>query len=147
MLSQTEGLIFVFCSSRYELAQQLQPQSAEDPLGGGAVAHEMQVEIEGDSLQQPAATSAEQQSMLGLGQAEVVNGGQQVTLEAPLTDQPLVQGEGEHLLDFFFFQNVLYATSVGSKGLFTLTHSLKAYLTCRRCRNQGPSSHIKSYLL
>ncbi|KAM7420296.1 hypothetical protein PAMA_014824 [Pampus argenteus] len=79
---------------RYELAQQLQPQPTEDPLGAGTVAHEMQVEIEGDSLQQPTATSAEQQSMLGLGQTEVVNGGQQVTLEAPLTDQPLVQGEG-----------------------------------------------------
>lgn len=58
------------------------------------MAHDMQVEIEGDSLQQPSATSAEQQSMLGLGQTEVVNGSQQVTLEAPLTDQPLVQGEG-----------------------------------------------------
>lgn len=59
------------------------------------MAHDMQVEIEGDSLQQPSATSAEQQSMLGLGQTEVVNGSQQVTLEAPLTDQPLVQGEGK----------------------------------------------------
>lgn len=85
---------FLFCHTRYELAQQLQPQSTEDPLGGGTVAHDMQVEIEGDSLPQPPATSAEQQSMLGLGQTEVVNGSQQVTLEAPLTDQPLVQGEG-----------------------------------------------------
>lgn len=85
----------LFCQTRYELAQQLQPQSTEDHLGGGAVAHDIQVEIEGDSLQQPPATSAEQQSMLGLGQTEVVNGSQQVTLEAPLTDQPLVQGEGK----------------------------------------------------
>ncbi|XP_035808978.2 zinc finger protein 236 isoform X2 [Amphiprion ocellaris] len=82
---------------RYELAQQLQPQSADDPLGTGAVAHDMQVEIEGDSLQQAPATTAEQQSMLGLGQTEVVNGGQQVTLEAPLTDQPLVQGEDSYV--------------------------------------------------
>eukprot|EP00064_Thunnus_orientalis_P014040 superscaffoldBa00002383_g14081 len=82
---------------RYELAQQLQPQPTEDPLGAGTVAHEMQVEIEGDSLQQPPVTSAEQQSMLGLGQTEVVNGGQQVTLEAPLTDQPLVQGEDSYV--------------------------------------------------
>ncbi|XP_056236976.1 zinc finger protein 236-like [Seriola aureovittata] len=82
---------------RYELAQQLQPQSTEDPLGAGAVAHDMQVEIEGDSLQQPPVTSAEQQSMLGLGQTEVVNGGQQVTLEAPLSDQPLVQGEDSYV--------------------------------------------------
>ncbi|KAM9851734.1 zinc finger protein 236 [Aulostomus maculatus] len=82
---------------RYELAQQLQPQSTEDPLGAGPVAHDMQVEMEGDSLQQPSATSAEQQSMLGLGQTEVVNGGQQVTLEAPLTDQPLVQGEDSYV--------------------------------------------------
>uniref|UniRef100_A0A3Q3LDE8 Zinc finger protein 236 n=1 Tax=Labrus bergylta TaxID=56723 RepID=A0A3Q3LDE8_9LABR len=80
---------------RYELAQQLQPQSTDDPLGGGPVAHDMQVEIEGDSLQQPPDSSAEQQSMLGLGQAEVVNGTQQVTLEAPLTDQNLVQAEGK----------------------------------------------------
>ncbi|XP_078109675.1 zinc finger protein 236 isoform X2 [Sander vitreus] len=82
---------------RYELAQQLQPQSTDDPLGGGTVAHDMQVEIEGDSLQQPSATSAEQQRMLGLGQTEVVNGSQQVTLEAPLTDQPLVQGEDSYV--------------------------------------------------
>ncbi|XP_037640983.1 zinc finger protein 236-like [Sebastes umbrosus] len=82
---------------RYELAQQLQPQSTDDPLGGGNVAHDMQVEIEGDSLQQPPATSAEQQSMLGLGQTEVVNGSQQVTLEAPLTDQALVQGEDSYV--------------------------------------------------
>ncbi|KAK2910564.1 zinc finger protein 236-like isoform X1 [Channa argus] len=82
---------------RYELAQQLQPQSAEDPLGVGTVAHDMQVEIEGDSLQQPSATSAAQQSMLGLGQTEVVNGGQQVTLEAPLNDQSLVQGEDSYV--------------------------------------------------
>ncbi|XP_075869029.1 zinc finger protein 236 isoform X2 [Nelusetta ayraudi] len=73
---------------RYELAQQLQPQSAEDPLGGVAVAHEVQVEIE-----EPPAPTAEQQSMLGLSEAEVVNGTQTVTLEAPLTDQALVQGE------------------------------------------------------
>uniref|UniRef100_A0AAZ1XTT8 C2H2-type domain-containing protein n=1 Tax=Oreochromis aureus TaxID=47969 RepID=A0AAZ1XTT8_OREAU len=75
---------------RYELAQQLQPQSGEDPLGAGTVAHDMQVEIEGDTLQQAPAETAEQQSMLGLSQTEVVNGGQQVTLDAPLT----VQGEG-----------------------------------------------------
>uniref|UniRef100_A0A3Q3VYE9 C2H2-type domain-containing protein n=1 Tax=Mola mola TaxID=94237 RepID=A0A3Q3VYE9_MOLML len=82
---------------RFGLFQQLQPQSTEDPLGGGTVAHDMQVEIEGDSLPQPPAASAEQQSMLGLGQTEVVNGSQQVTLEAPLTDQQLVHGEGKQL--------------------------------------------------
>jgi len=54
--------------------------------------------METESLQQNAATTAEQQGMLGLGQTEVVNGGQQVTLEAPLTDQPLVQGEGRSKL-------------------------------------------------
>lgn len=88
----------MFCFSantRYELAQQLQPQSAEDPLGGAAVANEVQVTIEGDSLPQPPAPTAEQQSMLGLSEAEVVNGTATVTLEAPLTDQTLVQGEGE----------------------------------------------------
>uniref|UniRef100_A0A8C3A990 Zinc finger protein 236 n=1 Tax=Cyclopterus lumpus TaxID=8103 RepID=A0A8C3A990_CYCLU len=82
---------------RYELAQQLQPQSTDDPLGGGTVDHDMQVEIEGDSLQQPPATSAEQQGMLGLGQTEDVNGGQQVTMEAPLADQALVQGEDSYV--------------------------------------------------
>ncbi|XP_074539867.1 zinc finger protein 236 isoform X1 [Halichoeres trimaculatus] len=82
---------------RYELAQQLQPQSTEDPLGGTGVTHEMQVEIEGDALQQPPSSSAEQQSMLSLGQTEVVNGGQQVSLDAPLTDQNLVQGEDSYV--------------------------------------------------
>lgn len=72
----------------------MQPPSAEDPLEAGTVPHDMQVEMEGNSLQQPPATSCEQQSMLGLGQAEGVNGGQPVTLEAQLTNQPLVQGEG-----------------------------------------------------
>ncbi|XP_071758573.1 zinc finger protein 236 [Centroberyx gerrardi] len=82
---------------RYELAQQLQPQPTDDPLGGTDVAHDMQVETEGDTLQQPPPTTAEQQSMLGLGQTQVVSGGQQVTLEAPLTDQPLVQGEDSYV--------------------------------------------------
>lgn len=59
------------------------------------MSHDMHVEIEGDALQQPPPSSADQQSMLSLGQTEVVNGGQQVTLEAPLTDQNLVQGEGK----------------------------------------------------
>lgn len=93
-MSIVSALELMLYQTRYELAQQLQPQPTEDPLGASAVVHEMQVEIEGDSLQQPPVTSAEQQSMLGLGQTEVVNGGQQVTLEAPLSDQPLVQGEG-----------------------------------------------------
>ncbi|XP_054898100.1 zinc finger protein 236-like isoform X2 [Poeciliopsis prolifica] len=82
---------------RYELAQQLQPQSGEDPLGTGGVTHDMPVEMETESLQQAATTAAEQQGMLGLGQAEVVNGGQQVTLDAPLADQPLVQGEDSYV--------------------------------------------------
>uniref|UniRef100_A0A3Q3H1V4 Zinc finger protein 236 n=1 Tax=Kryptolebias marmoratus TaxID=37003 RepID=A0A3Q3H1V4_KRYMA len=59
----------------------------------GAVAHDMPVEME--PLPQAPAATADQQGMLELGQAEVVNGGQQVALEAPLTDQPLVQGEGK----------------------------------------------------
>lgn len=59
------------------------------------MAHEVQVEMEGDALPQPPAPTAEQQSMLGLSEAEVVNGTATVTLEAPLTDQTLVQGEGE----------------------------------------------------
>ncbi|XP_028326294.1 zinc finger protein 236 [Gouania willdenowi] len=79
---------------RYELAQQ--PQLA-DPLTTGSVAHDMQVEMESDSFQQTSATSAEQQSLLGLSQTEVVRGDQQVTLEAPLTDQPLVQGDDSYV--------------------------------------------------
>lgn len=79
---------------RYELAQQLQPQSGDDPLGTGGVTHDMPVEMEAESLQQGTTTTVEQQGMLGLGQTEVVNGGPQVSLDAPLTDQALVQGEG-----------------------------------------------------
>lgn len=86
------------CQTRYELAQQLQPQSGEDPLGAGAVAHDMPVEMEAESLPQASAATSEQQDILELGQAEVVNGGQEVTLEAPLTNQPLVQDEGKSSL-------------------------------------------------
>lgn len=82
---------------RYELAQQLQPQSAEDHLGA-STAHDLPVEMETESLQQAPPTTAEQQGILGLTQTEVVNGGQQVTLEAPLTDQALVQGEGKEFI-------------------------------------------------
>uniref|UniRef100_A0A3B4AUW8 C2H2-type domain-containing protein n=1 Tax=Periophthalmus magnuspinnatus TaxID=409849 RepID=A0A3B4AUW8_9GOBI len=76
---------------RYELAQQLQNQSADDPLG---TTTDIQVEISDGSLQPTSTTTPEQQSMLGLDQTEVVNGDQQVTLETTLADQPLVQGEG-----------------------------------------------------
>ncbi|KAM9310495.1 zinc finger protein 236 isoform 2-T2 [Pholidichthys leucotaenia] len=82
---------------RYELAQQLQPQPTEDPLGTSNLAHDMQVEIEGGTLPQAPDNTAEQESILGLGQTEVVNGSQQVTLDAPLTDQPLVQGEDSYV--------------------------------------------------
>ncbi|XP_053736407.1 zinc finger protein 236-like isoform X1 [Synchiropus splendidus] len=80
---------------RYELAQQLQP--TEDHLGSTMVGHNMAVGMEGDSLQPPSATTAEQESMLGLGQTEVVNGSQPVTLETPLTDQPLVQSDDSYV--------------------------------------------------
>ncbi|MEQ2291423.1 hypothetical protein AMECASPLE_013227 [Ameca splendens] len=54
--------------------------------------------MEAESLQQAATTTTTvQQGMLGLSQAEVVNGGQQVTLEPPLTDQTLVQGEDSYV--------------------------------------------------
>ncbi|MEQ2249622.1 hypothetical protein ILYODFUR_031291, partial [Ilyodon furcidens] len=93
---------------RYELAQQLQPQSGEDPLGTGAVTHDMPVEMEAESLQQAATTTTTvQQGMLGLSQAEVVNGGQQVTLEPPLTDQTLVQGEGNSKIQILTRTKVL----------------------------------------
>lgn len=100
---------------RYELAQQLQPQPTEDPLGAAAVAHDMQVEIEGDSLPQTSASSGEQQSLLGLGQAEVVNGGQQVTLEATLTDKRLVQ-EGKQVSGLCFIVNANYYLAPASKS-------------------------------
>ncbi|XP_061919552.1 zinc finger protein 236-like [Entelurus aequoreus] len=80
---------------RYELAHQLQPQPAEDPLGAGTVPHEMQVDMEDNTLQQQPENSNEQENMLALGQAEGVNGSQ-TTLEAPMTDQPL-QGEDSYV--------------------------------------------------
>ncbi|KAG7469963.1 hypothetical protein MATL_G00134380 [Megalops atlanticus] len=83
---------------RYELAQQLQQQQAsadapslDDPMDGAGVAAGMQVEMEGDALQPPPAVGAEQQGILGLGQAQVVGAPQQVALETQLGDQPLVQ--------------------------------------------------------
>ncbi|XP_072316378.1 zinc finger protein 236-like isoform X1 [Eucyclogobius newberryi] len=79
---------------RYELAQQLQNQSADDPLGATT---DIQVEISDGTLQQVSTTTAEEQSMLGLDQTEVVNGDQQVTLETTLADQPLVQGEDSYV--------------------------------------------------
>ncbi|KAJ3597602.1 hypothetical protein NHX12_001125, partial [Muraenolepis orangiensis] len=86
---------------RYELAQQLQPQPPEeDPLGGSTVTHEIQVEIEDDGLEAQASPGdAEQQGMLGLGQVVqvVVGDGQQVTLEAELSDQPLIQTEDSYV--------------------------------------------------
>lgn len=111
-LSMFETVIDIWCAQissqydhssacRYELAQQLQPQSAEDHLGASAVAHDLPVEMETESLQQGPPTTAEQQGILGLAQTEVVNGGQQVTLEAPLTDQPLVQGEGKTFIKIY----------------------------------------------
>uniref|UniRef100_A0A3P8VUU0 Zinc finger protein 236 n=1 Tax=Cynoglossus semilaevis TaxID=244447 RepID=A0A3P8VUU0_CYNSE len=78
---------------RFELAQQLQPQTSEDPLESSTVAHDIQVEIESSDLQQASASSAEQQSILGLSQTEVVNGG----MEASLGDQPLVQEEESYV--------------------------------------------------
>ncbi|XP_077455231.1 zinc finger protein 236 isoform X1 [Stigmatopora argus] len=81
---------------RYELAQQLQPQSS-DQLEAGTVPHNIQVEMEGNSLEQPPATPGDQENMLALGQAEGVSGGQPVTLEAQLADQPLVQREDSYV--------------------------------------------------
>lgn len=89
-ISRVGFLIFYSIENRFELAQQLQPQTSEDPLESSTVAHDIQVEIESSDLQQASASSAEQQSILGLSQTEVVNGG----MEASLGDQPLVQEEG-----------------------------------------------------
>ncbi|KAM6967611.1 zinc finger protein 236 [Aplochiton taeniatus] len=73
---------------RYELAQQLQPQSSEDPLGDTSVTHDMQAEMEADPLQQQnPGGPAEEQGLL------VVDAGQQVALETQLTEQPLGQGQ------------------------------------------------------
>ncbi|XP_041104496.1 zinc finger protein 236-like isoform X3 [Polyodon spathula] len=81
---------------RYELVQQLQQQQQQTSLDNSmvqqAVTSEMQVEIEGDELQQPTSVSTEQQAMLGLSQQQVV-GTQQAELEQQLNDQPLVQDE------------------------------------------------------
>ncbi|KAL0984694.1 hypothetical protein UPYG_G00145470 [Umbra pygmaea] len=86
---------------RYELAQQLdqqqntEPSPLDDPMDGTTVTHNMQVELEGGSLQQqtPPTVGSEQQAMLGLGQTQGVGGGQQVSLETQLTNQPLGQEE------------------------------------------------------
>ncbi|XP_030637946.1 zinc finger protein 236 [Chanos chanos] len=86
---------------RYELAQQFQqqqaasdPSSLDDPMGGTTVTHDMQVEmVDRGGLQQqpPPAVGPETQSMLELGQAQVVGGPQQVTLQTQLTEEGLVQ--------------------------------------------------------
>ncbi|XP_029591855.1 zinc finger protein 236 isoform X2 [Salmo trutta] len=86
---------------RYELAQQLhqqlnpEPSTLDDPMDGTTVTHNLQVELEDGTLQQeaPPTVGSEQQGMLGLGQAQVVDGGQQVSLETQLSDQPLGQEE------------------------------------------------------
>uniref|UniRef100_A0A8C7LPF8 Zinc finger protein 236 n=1 Tax=Oncorhynchus mykiss TaxID=8022 RepID=A0A8C7LPF8_ONCMY len=87
---------------RYELAQQLHQQqnpepSLDDPMDGTTVTHDLQVELEDGTLQQeaPPTVGSEQQGMLDLGQAQVVDGGQQVSLETQLSDQPLGQEEGK----------------------------------------------------
>nr|XP_023835956.1 zinc finger protein 236-like [Salvelinus alpinus] len=86
---------------RYELAQQLhqqqnpEPSPLDDPMDGTTVTHDLQVELEDGTLQQeaPPTVGSEQQGMLELGQAQVVDGGQQVSLETQLSDQPLGQEE------------------------------------------------------
>ncbi|XP_029536016.2 zinc finger protein 236-like isoform X3 [Oncorhynchus nerka] len=86
---------------RYELAQQLhqqlnpEPSTLDDPMDGTTVTHNLQVELEDGTLQQeaPPTVGSEQQGMLGLDQAQVVDGGQQVSLETQLSDQPLGQEE------------------------------------------------------
>ena len=60
------------------------------------MSHEIQVEIEDEDLEgQAASGGGEQQGMLELGHAQVVDSGQQVTLEAELSEQPLIQTEGK----------------------------------------------------
>ena len=95
-ISTTTKKTLSVTTPRYELAQQLQPQPPEDSLGGTTVSHEIQVEIEDEDLEaQEASGAAEQRVMLGLDQAQVVGGGQQVTLETELSEQPLIQTEGK----------------------------------------------------
>ncbi|XP_039592540.1 zinc finger protein 236-like isoform X1 [Polypterus senegalus] len=82
---------------RYELAQQIQQHqqqqnSLDDGIAQQAVTSEMQVEIEGDDLQQSTTVSAESQTILSLTQQQVV-ATQQTDLDQQLTDQPLVQDE------------------------------------------------------
>ncbi|XP_024241876.1 zinc finger protein 236 isoform X2 [Oncorhynchus tshawytscha] len=86
---------------RYELAQQLhqqlnpEPSTLDDPMDGTTVTHNLQVELEDGTLQQeaPPTVGSEQQGMLGLDQAQVVDGSQQVSLETQLSDQTLGQEE------------------------------------------------------
>uniref|UniRef100_A0AAY4EIS5 C2H2-type domain-containing protein n=1 Tax=Denticeps clupeoides TaxID=299321 RepID=A0AAY4EIS5_9TELE len=99
---------------RYELAQQFQqqqtstdPSSLDDPMGGNTVAHDLQVEIEGNGLQPPpppptVSVGPEQQGILELGQTQVVGSPQQVALQTPLTEETLVQDDGEKAALFSF---------------------------------------------
>uniref|UniRef100_A0A8C8EST9 C2H2-type domain-containing protein n=1 Tax=Oncorhynchus tshawytscha TaxID=74940 RepID=A0A8C8EST9_ONCTS len=80
------------------LHQQLNPEPStlDDPMDGTTVTHNLQVELEDGTLQQeaPPTVGSEQQGMLGLDQAQVVDGSQQVSLETQLSDQTLGQEEG-----------------------------------------------------
>ncbi|XP_028834618.1 zinc finger protein 236 isoform X2 [Denticeps clupeoides] len=94
---------------RYELAQQFQqqqtstdPSSLDDPMGGNTVAHDLQVEIEGNGLQPPpppptVSVGPEQQGILELGQTQVVGSPQQVALQTPLTEETLVQDDDTYV--------------------------------------------------
>ncbi|XP_072906687.1 zinc finger protein 236-like isoform X2 [Hemitrygon akajei] len=95
---------------RYELAQQIQQQQQQQqqeqqaaPLDDNGLVESMehqndpsagqaQVQIQASELQQPSTISADQQTMLGLSQEQVV-GPQQSGLGQQLTDQQLVQDE------------------------------------------------------
>ncbi|MGH0152599.1 UNVERIFIED_CONTAM: hypothetical protein FKN15_073372 [Acipenser sinensis] len=127
---------------RYELAQQLQHQqqqqtSLDDPMGQQAVTSEMQVEIEGDELQQPNSVSTEQQAMLGLSQQQVV-GAQQAELEQQLNDQPLVQDEVMPLEDDENSERALLRKN--RTGIVTFTEEQAAELAKNKPREDATVS-------
>nr|XP_006001466.1 PREDICTED: zinc finger protein 236 isoform X1 [Latimeria chalumnae] len=115
---------------RYELAQQIQQQEqtqlVEEPVDEQAVSvtTQIQVEVEGEELRQPAADGAEQQAILGLAPQQV-EGAPPSELGQEITEQPLTQDEdnfvtSQHALQQNinqFEQATITQQSFGQQGL------------------------------
>uniref|UniRef100_H3AR01 Zinc finger protein 236 n=1 Tax=Latimeria chalumnae TaxID=7897 RepID=H3AR01_LATCH len=133
------GLVYptaINCESKffkfymYELAQQIQQQEqtqlVEEPVDEQAVSvtTQIQVEVEGEELRQPAADGAEQQAILGLAPQQV-EGAPPSELGQEITEQPLTQDEdnfvtSQHALQQNinqFEQATITQQSFGQQGL------------------------------